>query len=96
MSPRDWAECPQCRKRLEARKERAAKKAESIYGKVPDVEYRKWYRRGQRPVKVPEHMREDYQIGVSSEGLFEVYYHASCSDCGYSFDYELQEQTKLA
>jgi hypothetical protein len=32
-------------------------------------------------------MREDYEIGVDSSGLFEVNYSCVCTECGFDYAY---------
>lgn len=96
MSADNWGTCPRCMKKFEARVEEQTDAMRAAYGTVPADEYLRMQRdlvaltQTERPDD--DTLREDYGIGIDSDGEFFVRYSASCENCGltYSFDYDYQ------
>lgn len=95
MSADNWAVCPKCLKRAEAEKEKRHAKAAKAYGKVPADEWRALVAEAEKPVDVPETLREDYQLGVTDGGEFYVIYRCSCQHCGFAHEFKHEQQLKV-
>lgn len=89
MSADNWTVCPACKaKAIEARVA-ARRRAEENYGKVSRKDYRLLCDAAEEIASkpFPDHMREDYEIGMNEDGGFFVSYRASCQDCPFEFAY---------
>lgn len=95
MSADNWTICPRCEEIEQVTFDSARKAIEATYGKVSATEYKEAVRAlGSGPASPVASLREDYEIGVR-EGVFDVYYTASCRACGFSFEYNYEEEIVL-
>lgn len=81
MGADNWGVCPKC-------KEIAEKNIASAYGKVSEDEYLAILDKNK---KVETSLREDYEIGVDSDGEFSISYSCHCSKCGFKFEYKYSQ-----
>lgn len=93
MSADNWTTCPQCVKQAAKNAENLYAKAAKLYGKVGHDEYTKAMEdavqaSGYRD-RVQHSLREDYELGVDSDGKFSVSYWCSCKTCGFSWSYKV-------
>ncbi|HXI40811.1 MAG TPA: hypothetical protein VNH83_12570, partial [Bryobacteraceae bacterium] len=89
MSADNWTVCPRC---LADHEEFIAKmrlRAAESYGKVPVAEFQRLTMEAESEANttMPENFREDYAIGVGSDGSFDVVYEGRCKVCDLSFKY---------
>lgn len=95
MSASNWQQCPRCLKEAHLEKGAREKKAEEAYGKASPAEYNLLIKEAAKPVKTEDTLREDWELGVNSDGLFEVSYYCSCERCGFKYQYKHTEQVKV-
>jgi len=91
MSADNWAICPKCKERLIEENRKEVARVSDAYGKVSEEEYARMKAdlESTDPLNGIKHtLREDYEIGVESDGTFCVDFRASCSECDFSFSYE--------
>lgn len=93
MSANNWTTCPKCKRKKEDAAERLRKKALAAYGTVSAGQYADMLgmARDAKEVPLQNSMREDYELGVDSEGRFSIAYRANCTACGFIFDYDRTE-----
>lgn len=91
MSADNWAVCPKCLADSLAKENQLKLDAGKAYGKVSPEEM---WDKVAAPVAVETSLREDYEVGIDGNGLFEVIYSGSCSTCAFNFRYKHSEQTK--
>ena len=96
MSANNWSQCPQCMDVAEAEKAALVAEAAEAYGNVPEDEYTQLRERAEKDITLEDTMREDYELGVNLLGVFRVGFSASCSTCGYRFEFEHEEATREA
>lgn len=94
MSANKWGVCPQCVARTTYDNIAMARKVVEAYGSVTQEKYaalsvQAYKMRHSEP---EESMREYYEIGINSEGKFEVDYATSCDTCDFRFTYQFQQQ----
>lgn len=87
MSADNWTWCPRCRKRERAALEERAREVDASYGVVSVAEFdaaraklladTNEYNDGQRRT-----WREDYEFFGADEGVVNVSYKGSCTECG--------------
>lgn len=87
MSADNWRRCPKCMRKEHNRQQAAAKKADELYGKVTPGEYQKLLA-SKEPRELDCNLREDYGIGIDSDGQFFAHYVASCQVCDFEFTYK--------
>lgn len=92
MSADNWAICPSCIKIQEAKKEKLLAEAKKAYGKVPPDEYLLMVGQANKKAAPKETLREVYELGIDEDGVFVIYYRASCDKCGFRFDYNDQTE----
>lgn len=96
MSADNWRVCPKCLKNDLLDAEAEKKQAKEAYGKVNEVEYLAIKNRAENRSKITaENLREDYGIGMGTDGSFVVEYRCSCDVCGFTFNYEYEKKVKL-
>jgi len=84
MSADNWGVCPRCRVAHEQDLLARAKEVDAAYGKVAPTEYdglRRQYA-AFAETRPEETFREDYEIGMNTDGTFSVDYHGRCETCG--------------
>lgn len=92
MSASNWDVCFRCNKKAqEEHRERENEFAKS-YGKVSAEEYERLRMEARRgPSEPQETLREDYELGICSDGKFYVIYSAHCEECGFKHDFRHEE-----
>jgi len=95
MGASNWRKCPKCEGIVKAIKAELSSRASDAYGKCSPEEFLKLRDLGTKPINMPELLREDYQLGVYSDGQFSVGYSCSCSRCGFSHDFTIEEKTDI-
>lgn len=89
MSADNWTICPKCADKHAENIERCERELSQSYGRISSEDWlalRDDAKR-QRDVPVKETLREDYDIGVNPNGVFEIEYTASC-ECGFKFSFK--------
>ncbi len=95
MSADNWAICPKCKRNDEAEMVKRWEKAKSAYGKIPPDEYLVLLQKANQPIKEVETLREDYELGIDSNGLFNISYSAHCDKCGLKFTHNYKENISI-
>lgn len=96
MSANNWRKCPKCLRNADRRRAEAIAKAEKSYGQVPSETYRSRLEAANSiGTDLRETLREDWEIGVNSEGEFHCGYRASCSKCGLEFTFTDERTVSL-
>ena len=94
MSADNWGICPTCKAAKAKKADMAEKSAEKKYGNIPADAYMALMEevanlRSAAAADSDERtLREDYELGVDSEGTFEVNYRASCQTCDFKFSFK--------
>jgi hypothetical protein len=90
MSANNWANCPNCEANRIKRAEEAYNNAERLYATVPPKKYLELVRNAESIES--EHrtcsLREDYEIGIDTDGVFSIDYRASCVECDFVFSFK--------
>lgn len=94
MSASNWRECPRCKTKALAQRDAARGRAARAYGKVSADKYAKLLALASAEVDVGESLREDYQIGMSSDGVFYVSYRGECQQAGCRFQHTFEHEDK--
>lgn len=89
MSADNWTICPRCHAKRQEQLEKLQAKLDASYGKVPLETFDAKRAEVAKALAVPESasMREDYELGVDSDGYFTIDYRCSC-DCGFHYEFE--------
>ena len=95
MSTNHYRECPRCRQRAARDKLLAQKKTQESYGKVPAEEYDRLLAESRKKIPLRDILREDYQLGVGTDGVFAVNYRCRCSECNFTYSYQHREVVSL-
>lgn len=86
MSADNWAVCPRCKAREEARIAELKRRADEAYGKIPVAEFDALRREAETPLDAEKFrtFREDWEIGIFEPDLRQLFisYAGSCSVCG--------------
>lgn len=95
MSADNWAICPKCNPPKRLADERS--KLESLYGKISleDFQTRQaalQLKGSALQCEGDSSLREDFHIGTSEQGVFEISYGCSCSRCGFEFSFKHKEK----
>jgi len=97
MSADNWRICPVC---VSNAKEERSKKCEKImeeYGKIPRAEWKeKVDEAAEAEEKLEETLREDYELGIQSDGKFFISFGCSCKVCGTMFSVRHEEETPFS
>jgi hypothetical protein len=91
MSADNWTYCPKCKKDNERKNAARLQEAQEAYGKIPAPDYLALVAAAEKPIPLEDTLREDYEIGINSDGVFRVSYSCSCHDCGFSFEFKREE-----
>lgn len=94
MGANNWRVCPKCKKDREVRAEELSIEAAEAYGKVSVEEWKSLDAKAKECAQPldSETLREDYEIGMQSDGEFFFDYGCSCSVCGFSHSKKVEEQ----
>lgn len=90
MSADNWTVCPKCRPHLSKDKTAAITAANALYGTVPAAEFMEALAKANALPEEddePTQLREDYEIGLYKSGWFEISYSCSCTQCGFSWEF---------
>lgn len=88
MSANNWRTCPKCRQVQEANRKARINDARNAYGKAPIEKFTAMLDAANEQPELEESMRENYQLGVGSDGKFYVDYRASCENCDFEFSFK--------
>ena len=94
MSADNWAICPKCKEKNDELNKKRILDTAKKYGKIPAEEYITLAKETSKPIEIEETMREDYEIGVDEDGVFNVDYFCSCAKCGFKYAYKHSESAK--
>ena len=96
MSADNWSLCPNCIAKCIAAREKAWMDAEESYGKVSRAVYDAAVLSVEKMHPEPDRhtLREDYEIGISIDGVFEINYRCYCNVCEFAFKYRDAKDTK--
>lgn len=91
MSADAWQECPRCVAKGTMAYREARRRADEAYGKVSVAQWRVLDETAHslKP-ELRDTLREDYEIGMY-KGVFTIDYHASCTECDFTFSHVLKE-----
>ena len=97
MSADNWTTCPRCLAKAEVAKAKQRDNAAKAYGKLKPDEWIALQAEASNPVELNSSLREDYELGVLTDGEFYVNYRASCTNagCGFAFEYKHQQQVEI-
>ena len=94
MGADNWRTCPQCEKLSKDTRNAKIEKANKQYGKISVDEFRAAIAEAERPVKIEESLREDYEQGIDDHVTYCVSFRASCSACGFKFHFSHEASTQ--
>lgn len=94
MSANNWAICPRCAIKATREKDKLKTRAESEYGKIPISDYLELVKKAEKPIKVEETLRKDYEFYLSLDGEFSATYSCRC-ECGFEHEFKHSEQLKI-
>lgn len=86
-----WRVCPQCAAKFATETERMEREVNDKYGKVPAEEYVRLLSEYENRTGPSEALREDYQIWMDEDGVFNVQYRCECTECNFAFGYTHRE-----
>jgi hypothetical protein len=94
MSADNWAICPRCLRREEARLSDLQRRTAEAYGVLPVAEFDAMRAEANRPIDTAKltTFREDYEIYGAEEGHVVVSYSGSCSTCKLNHKIHTDEQ----
>ncbi len=95
MSADNWAFCPKCKTVAEKKKAEELKDLKASYGKIPADKYALKIIETEKPIKLKETLREDYEFYMEGTGYFTANYSARCDRCSFKHLFDHQEQLKL-
>ena len=94
MSADNWAVCPVCWDEEVRRVEFLRATAADAYGKVPVEEFDRLRTEAEKELDSTPFatLREDYEVGIFTDGEFYVSYSASCEKCGLTHNFSHSDQ----
>ena len=95
MRANNWGACPRCRKIEIETSLQLRTRAETQYGKVSSEKYLELLKKAGEATIVraaAQTLREDYEMGITSDGMFFIDYGCSCDKCGFSHSFNHKEQ----
>lgn len=95
MSADNWGDCPKCKVLVAEKNEAEIESVNKLYGTVSVEDFK--YRLGRAGAHEYERgtLREDYEMGVTSHGLFYISYRGYCAECGFEHEFEHGEDVEL-
>ena len=94
MSADNWGICPRCKQQHGTDRARKIDAAKSRYGKAPIDNYTEELQAAMAmPLKPPETLREDCELGTDAAGKFTASYSCHCEACGFTFTFAHEEDT---
>lgn len=94
MSADNWTLCPRCLKTCSEEWEKYLAETRASYGKVPASDYIEAIAKAEKPLRLEDTFREDYEIGITKDGKFIVSYGGSCERCGFKHEFKHEKQLK--
>jgi hypothetical protein len=95
MGADNWRTCPRCLLRAQEAWRDLKALQEAAYGKVSAPDYLALTRKVEAGVQTPpDTLREDYELGTYSDGMFEVSYAARC-DCGFKHSFTHKQKIEI-
>ena len=91
MSADNWAVCPKCKIVTIKEYDKRLKHAQDQYGVASSDQYRALIVEAEKPLVFVDTMREDYELGVDSNGEFCIVYSCHCSFCKFEFKFRHTE-----
>lgn len=93
MSADNWEYCPRCMQVKEQEWDKLRKGLEKKYGKVPAGEWIQERATIDKRIEsekkgIEQTLREDYELGLGSDGQFYVSYSGHCKNCGLSHQFK--------
>jgi hypothetical protein len=88
MSADNWAICPQCRIERETKSLKLKAAAAQAYGQVSAEEWKRLDDEAHARQEERTTLREDYELGVDSHGMFKVVFNAFCDKCKFSYSFK--------
>lgn len=88
MSADNWMACPRCLAQQEASHRERLAEVNRQYGKVPAEEFIAALQEAEKPLEIEENFREDYELGLSTDGSFYVSYTGRCILCEFTFTFK--------
>jgi hypothetical protein len=95
MSAKNWTTCPQCSQLASQEREKARGLAAAAYGNVSREEYAELQKAAEREPVLRDTLREDWSIGVGTDGKFSVRYLCKCEECGFTHGFRHVEQATM-
>lgn len=84
MSADNWMVCPRCKAEDAAARQRHEHLIGEKYGQISQMQYAKLCQDLKDWPKVPDEMREDWELGMDEDGTFYVSYRCECQACGFA------------
>jgi len=91
MGANNYRECPTCKQKKKESVQEARRIVKELYGKVPADEYKAAVELSESDYSVDLTLAEYYEIGIQGVN-FTVSYGAACRTCGFSFDYNHEQE----
>ena len=91
MSADAWRVCPKCKHRAEVARNEKIKKADAAYGRITPDEWKRMNDDANKPIKLGETFREDYEILMDESGEFSIRYSGRCTKCGWGHEFDHSE-----
>jgi hypothetical protein len=95
MSAKNWTTCPQCSQLASQEQEKARGLAAAAYGNVSREEYAELQKAAERESVLRDTLREDWSIGVGTDGKFRMTYHCHCEECGFKYELKVEDYAKM-
>lgn len=89
MSADRWSVCPRCHAKRVKAIAKSAEKVDKSYGNVSVSAFDGLRAEHERMANAPEEctLREDWELGMGTEGEFTIDYRCSC-ECGFRFGFK--------
>ncbi len=97
MSADNWMHCPKCLQKHQEDRDREIKAAKAKYGIVDADKYVDAMEKAEAIPEFPEEptFRENYELGMESDGTFAVGYSGFCTKCAYSHTFDHTEDVPI-
>jgi hypothetical protein len=95
MSAKNWTTCPQCSQLASQEQDKAHRLAAAAYGNVSREEYAELAKAAEREPVLCDTLREDWSIGVGTDGKFRMTYRCHCEACEFKYELKVEDQAKM-
>ncbi len=95
MSADNWDKCPNCKAIADKVSAGLKEKAAKCYGRIPAEDYLELMHKADNPTQLEDTLREDYEVGVNNDGLFEVSYSCRCDKCGFAYSFKESKKVQV-